>query len=386
MRVALVNYGHPASVAGAEELLPAVRSLTGWAEALARAGAEVSVFQGFREDASFRRRGVDWHLVAGPYAPYLWPWRLPAGMHRRIAAARPEVVHVNSLLYALQVRDLRRRLGGAPVLVVQHHGEGPRPSRLGRILQRRLLAAADGFFFNGPDTAEPWRAAGVLGRRSVVAVAEGSSELEPLGRDEARRRSGVRGEPAILWLGNLDRNKDPLTVLDGLEPVLARRPAARLYLAYRRAALLAEVGRRVASSEVLRRAVTLLGRVPYAELAPLASSADLLVQGSHREGSGYAVLDALACGVVPVVTDIPPFRFLTGGGRAGVLWPPGDAAALTAAVEALLAEPLAPRRRAAREHFDAHLSYDALARQALAAYAELGAARRRPLAGEGGMG
>lgn len=60
----------------------------------------------------------------------------------------------------------------------------------------------------------------------------------------------------------------------------------------------------------------------------------MLVAGSRHEGSGYAVIEALACGVVPVVTDIAPFRALTDRGRVGALWPVGNAERLARALSA----------------------------------------------------
>ena len=67
-----------------------------------------------------------------------------------------------------------------------------------------------------------------------------------------------------------------------------------------------------------------LVRWPHADMPAWFSAADLFVVGSHHEGSGYALMEACACGAVPVVSDIPTFRLLAGG--AGALWPPGDAA------------------------------------------------------------
>ncbi len=76
-------------------------------------------------------------------------------------------------------------------------------------------------------------------------------------------------------------------------------------------------------------------------------AADLFVLGSHREGSSFALIEALATGLTPVVTDIPSLRALTGNGAVGALWPCGDAGALDDALRSARrgdsARSLAPR-------------------------------------------
>ena len=56
----------------------------------------------------------------------------------------------------------------------------------------------------------------------------------------------------------------------------------------------------------------------------------MFVSGSHSEGSGYALIEAMSAGVVPVVTDIPSFRAIAGD--CGARWPPGDAGAFADAL------------------------------------------------------
>jgi glycosyltransferase involved in cell wall biosynthesis len=83
----------------------------------------------------------------------------------------------------------------------------------------------------------------------------------------------------------------------------------------------------------------------------------------------------MACGVTPVITDIPSFRALTDDGRVGHLWPCGDAARLAQSLVAAASNPITPER--IRAHFDATLSLKAVGRQWAAAYAQVIDARRR---------
>src|SRR5690606_15985180 len=165
-----------------------------------------------------------------------------------------------------------------------------------------------------------------------------------------------------------NRNKDPLTVLDGVAAAARELSRLELWWCFGSAPLRREVEARIASDPLLRRRVHLLGRVPHAEIERLMRAADLFVLGSHREGSSFALIEALATGLTPVVTDIPSMRVLTGGGAVGALWPPGDSSALARALSRVAAA-LGPGSRAAvRAHFDAELSSAALGRKLLGAY------------------
>jgi glycosyltransferase involved in cell wall biosynthesis len=372
MRIVLINYGHFAGQEDPHRLLAEFETLTGWAAGLRAAGAEVTVVQGFTRDQRLERDGAVYRFVAGRFAPRLARWRIPRRLHHVVCAEAPVVVHLNGLLYFLQAWHLRRMLPASTVLVAQHHAEKPERGLLAAV-QRRALRSVDGFFFTGVDGAEPWRPQ--IGRRPAFAIAEGSTRFALGDRAAARSVTGLRGDPVCLWVGNLTPNKDPATVLAGFERALADLPGARLYMIYREEELLPPVRRLLAAAPALARSVELLGRIPHEDLEPHLNSADFFLSGSRYEGSGYAVIEALACGAVPVVTDIPPFRFLTGGGAAGVLWRPGDPGALAAALVAAARRPIAAARRAARELFDEALSFEAIGRQAVDAYRRLREAR-----------
>jgi glycosyltransferase involved in cell wall biosynthesis len=187
----------------------------------------------------------------------------------------------------------------------------------------------------------------------------------------------VAGDPALLCVSHLDRNKDPLTVLEGVSAAAAHLPNLQLWWCFGSAPLREAVEARIASDPSLRGRVHLLGRVPHARIELLMRAADVFVLGSHREGGSFSLIEALATGLTPVVTDIPALRALTGNGAIGALWPRGDAHAFAGALLAAAAE-LGPRTRATvRAHFDEHLSSAALGRRLATAYRELAAPRAR---------
>ena len=114
---------------------------------------------------------------------------------------------------------------------------------------------------------------------------------------------------------------------------------------------------------------TLLGFRPHVELEQYFRAADFFVQMSHREGSGYAVIEALACGTTPLVSDIAPLRRVVGS--AGSLTPVGDAAALADAMVNWAGRDASELRRAARARFDDQLTFDTIGRDLRRAYETL---------------
>jgi glycosyltransferase involved in cell wall biosynthesis len=388
MHIALLNYIYDAEYTTVDALLERYLSLGGWAESLLAAGARrVTVLQRYARDLDLRRGGVEYLFRTGAS----WPgrsWSDPRGLHRAVRALRPDVAHVNGMVFPVETWLLRRALPREAALIVQDHGGVPTTgrmigARLRHKVKRAGLRAADGFMFTAPEQAQPWRDANLIApRQPVYQVIEASRPVQSMEREAARAATGVRGDPALLWVGHLDANKDPLTVLAGFELALPQLPCARLTMAYMNDTLLPDVRARLAASPALSERVELRGRVPYDLIGAYFSAADIFVQGSYREGSGYALIEALICGATPVVTDIPSFRSLTVAGDGptatsyGALWPPGDAAALAAALIEVGRGASGQRRAELIAYAERTLTWAAVGRRALAVYQDALALRR----------
>lgn len=369
LRVAQVNYAYDAELQAPESLLARYTTLTGWSEAIAAAGASAIVVQRFPRQMTLERQGIAYHFTPSP-SRYL------------VEQKAVDLVHINGLIFAGRVRWLRQRVPSATAIALQDHGSLPPVStglrgRLRAARWRRAMSAADGFLFAAPEQGDAWRHAGMIGAAQFVgSVMEASSTFEPQPNDRARRACNVTGSPAILWVGRLNDNKDPLTVLQAFERASVAFPASRLDMIYDSAPLLSAVQARVASSEALRTRVRLLGRVAHHQLPERYSAADLFVFGSHHEACGFAAIEACACGLWPVVTDIPSMRAITGNGAIGTLWSPGDAVGCADALVHAASTGSAGRRTAVRAHFDRTMSWPVVGRRAVEIYREIVARRR----------
>jgi len=343
------------------------------AAAAHRAGARVVIVQAAWEDAEREIEGVPCHFVREHGDPFI---RLPGGRRvrrrprrllQRVSALAPDLIHFEGLLFPRELRALAAALPRVPILAQDHATKCPSGWR--RWLLRWGFAPLAGVAFTARKQAEPFRSAGILGPSlRIFEVIEISSSFTPGDQRAARSAAALDGDPCLLWVGNLDQNKDPLTVLDAVAQVASELPGCRLHMCFRNAPLLAFVQTRIAEDPRLTDRVRLLGAVRHTEIETYFRAADFLVQASHAEGSGGAMIEALACGTTPLVTDIPSFRRITSEGEYGALVPVGDTAALAAAIVDWGRRDRAALRRRAREHFERDLSFDAIGRQLRAAY------------------
>jgi glycosyltransferase involved in cell wall biosynthesis len=332
------------------------------AEAACQSGIQVSVVCASAHSERFTRRGVQYYFMPLGSTPK------NAALGVLLRDLDPDVLHVHGLGYPRDVLSLASLVPGVPIILQDHADRPPRLWR--RSLWRRGMSLAAGIAFCASDQARPFAAAGLLNSAtSLYEIPESTSRFLPGDKQEARRATGVDGDPAILWVGHLDANKDPLTVLKGISAAARDRPRLRLFCCFGAAPLLGDVLELVATDSQLNGKVRMLGRVPHEHLEQLMRAADLFVLGSHREGSGYSLIEALACGLPPVVTDIPSFRSLTSVGAVGKLWPCEDPRALYEAIRTVGTDP--ETRAAVRAHFDRELSFDALGRKIAAMYEDV---------------
>ena len=211
------------------------------------------------------------------------------------------------------------------------------------------------------------------GVRTPIAVVPTGVDLErfrPGDRAAARRSLGVgQGEPLVLYVGRLDREKSVDRVLGAFERVASTIPAARLVLVGQGTE--AERLRRTAASLPVAGRIRFLGLRPHDSLAECYQAADVFLFASETETQGLVLAEAAACGLPAVAVDAPGCDEVVRDGDTGILTK-GNSAALAEAVIGLLLDPerrraMARRAREVAEHlFDVKLQID----RTMAVYAD----------------
>lgn len=380
MKVVNIFYYYDDRVSSEEELIRYYYTTTGWAEALHAKGVESIIMTRFMKESFYQKNNIAHYFVKDNLGSQIRFWQLPIRFLRRVNELDADVIHVHSLTLSLQTFLLRLLLNKKTAIIIQHHG-GKSPRAFKRIVHNLLNSVADAFFFTTPAQGAAW----FLKKKpfdKVLPVMEGTTYFDYDSRDadrlptyydrqKARTKTGMHGGPVFLWVGRLDGNKDPLTILEGFEIILQKHPGARLFMIYSDGQLLPAVQQKIATSAILTTHVHLLGKIAHEKIEQYYNSADYFVLGSHYEGSGYALSEALRCGCIPIVTNIPSFRMMTNKGQLGTLWEPGNRDSFIEAAEAALQKPLEQEANACIRFYQQQLSFEAIARVAAQHYRQV---------------
>ncbi len=290
-------------------------------------------------------------------------WSLPGELHypffRGLGAAlareRPDVVHVHTFgTHQVTVARRHHRRYGTPYVLTAHFH--PITSIYGGWTRHRLRGFYDRFLARGAvrhaarivvQTREEERLlrSVVPELPPVVRIPPGPTEAEPLpaGAPSFATRFGVSG-PFVLFVGRLAPNKGLSVLADAFAALRAAAPDAELVVIGGDGGAGSAFERRLTERGV-RSAAHLLGHIPDDRYVAAAErEARILVLPSEYEAFGLVLLDALAHGTPVVASRVGGIPELVEDGRAGLLVPPNDAAALADALKRLW--PDEERRRA----------------------------------------
>ena len=297
-----------------------------------------------------------------------------------------DIVHLHgfsqkSVLIVALARLLRRPL----VIKLTSFGhDDPASIRAQGSLRWRSFRDADRFIGVTPRFAEGFEAHG-LDRRRFVFIPNGVDlnrfqPASPEARAQLQRELGLPDDaPVVLFVGFFSRDKNPDVLFDAWASLAERGIRSTLVFVgatrgtyYEIDASLAERIRQQAAARGLSDRIRFVERTDAIE--KFYRAADVFALPTAREGLPNVLLEAMACGVPPVITRLDGVTdWIVSPGVTGELVPTIGSRDFAAALQGLLMS--RERRRtmgaAARAHVEANFSIGVTAQQTLDVYREL---------------
>ena len=358
MKIVSTSYTNTVQFTDPVAWLQRINFYTGILEELAKKHRVESIeqinYSGVKE-----HKGVKYHFLNFRKSKLYFP----RGLHNYIKKLQPDIVFVNGLIFPLQVVQLRLKLGRTVKIILLHRGEKPHRG-IKRLLQKLADKCIDAYLFTSAEFGKDWTQHGNIGNQNKIhEVIQASSAFYQQEKFLARSAAGVDGSPIFLWVGRLDANKDPLTVVKAFIQFARFQPGAKLYMIYQSDELLNDIKDLIHQEANTVKPINLVGKIAHEELQTWYNAADFIISGSHHEGSGIAVCEAMSCGCVPVLTDIISFRKMSGPGNCGLLYEPGNTASLLKILMQTLELDIEKERAKTLQQFKTELSFEAIAKK-----------------------
>ena len=311
-------------------------------------------------------------------------WALYAEFRR----LRPAIVHTHmakaGMLGRLAAAAYNLTRGSAPRARVVHtyHGHvldgyfSPLMTTVFITLERALARVSDAIIAISPAIRDGLLHTYRIGRVNQYRVVPLGFDLAPFAAVDATARAAARrelaipdGVPVISTVGRLTAIKQHRLFLDIAQRTVAAHPETT--------ALIAGDGELRAELEAYAATLGIAGHVRFLgwrrDLTTIYGATDVFVLTSRNEGTPVALIEAMACGVPGVSTDVGGVKDVIDSPAVGRLAPFGDADALAGHVRDLLAD--ADARAAmgerARQRVLASYGFERLVAEIAALYRDL---------------
>lgn len=239
-------------------------------------------------------------------------------------------------------------------IIYQDHASRYKKTQL---LFKPFFKVADCVTFNSKGQEDAWTQHRIFPTKKVRYLPEGTSKFE-IDNEQRLTQLQTAEQIKLLWLGNLNQRKDPITVLEALSKTITK--SICLTMIFKENELFDRVNEFIHSNKISNQ-VELVGYVKHQDIVRFFNSHHFIISASHREGSGYAVIEALSCGLVPILTRIPSFLDFSKNGSRGFLFDCGDSEELAEIFNEINLSNYRELSEASHEHYEQRFSARATA-------------------------
>lgn len=280
-----------------------------WAEYFVNRGHEVHIIS-LRDD---KIEGATVHLVKNGFGKLAYLLALPQ-VKQLIQALKPHILHAHHVTsYGL----LAAISGFQPLFVTCHGSDvlvSPKRSPLLREVVKYVLAKAVRITSVAQHMTKELARMGIE-RAKILTFQYGIDRSQFCKRDSILASNG----PIVLSTRQLKPIYNYELLLESVPYVLDEIPATRFVI----------VGdgpeapklQQLSENRGISRNVEFVGRIPHERITDYLNAATVFVSTSLSDGTSLCLLEAMACELFPVVTDIPANHEWIEDGKNGFLTP-----------------------------------------------------------------
>lgn len=263
-----------------------------------------------------------------------------------------DIVHTHTLKASL-IGQLAARFTNVPVRVETAHGTRYMPDlpfavQKGIILSEQLAAKkAHRVWVLNQEDFDFFLSKGLAQKEALQLLSRGGigadlsrfrpALFDPLQREDYRCKLQLpKHGPVVGFVGRLVQDKGIRELLAAWPEVLRQFPKAFLLIVT--AHLESERKAELISQQQLKQMHNTVLLTNRSDMEKLFNCMDMLVLPSYREGFSRVIIEASACGLPVIASDVRGCRDGVVHGQTGLLTPPGNAGCLAQAIVELLSD------------------------------------------------
>ncbi|MDO6812884.1 glycosyltransferase family 4 protein [Tenacibaculum soleae] len=273
--------------------------------------------------------------------------------HFLIKKISPDVIYIHGFSKIYHVIFFKFYLKKNTKIIIQHHAERPPHNWLKKNILSKLDKFVDAYIFTSIDMADNWISKDLISSRVKIFT-------QPELSTHFSYNSTIKKDANLfIWVGRLNKNKDPITIIEAFISYIKINSKAKLVLFYSEKELEKKIIDILNLSGITNE-IKLMGVIDNSELEEWYQKSTYFLLGSYYEGGSTALIESMACGCIPIITNIASNRAITENGKYAKLFKPGDKEDLLEKLKSLKNFNSKSLSLKIKNHFNNKLSFKAL--------------------------
>ena len=186
--------------------------------------------------------------------------------------------------------------------ILWNHAEQPSKYKLINFAFYIQNKFVDAYLFNGVGNANGWVDKNILSDQKVFEIPEASTSFK-------YTKNKFSDIPIIIWIGRLIQGKNPIYFLKSILQIHLLQIEFKVEFIYQSGPLEQLVTNFIKDNH-LDKIITLHKNIEHTKVEEVLNQSHFYVSCSAYEGSSYSLIESLACGCMPMVSNIAPHQYL----------------------------------------------------------------------------